>query len=348
MTALKEWTIEDVITAADLNNNFSVLGLARKLVLSAAENLNAGDALATYYFQADGGVKYDTNAYADYNNPTLSGTSMTVPITIANNPNRILVVAVTSGYGGGAPTVAANGVNMTWVATASYSSYRTHTYYIVAPTVGAINVIATGCQSGNAYRMFVYSYYNASQTSQPANHAEATAANTTFNTTVDGCLVWTVSGAGTTVLNSPYYCLDNHQISLWSNYNLGMQAAGDGGVITPAAVTTVGVASGPQLVAALAIAPYSAVTYRAAAKATAVTNNMKCRGFIGFAHDTVSIGADILVDIGGIVSGYTGLTIGSTYYLQDTPGAIGKNSGSVARIVGKAISETELLITNIW
>ena len=46
----------------------------------------------------------------------------------------------------------------------------------------------------------------------------------------------------------------------------------------------------------------------------------------------------------GIVSGFTGLTPNSTYYVQDTIGTIGTTPGSTSIPVGVAISTTEILI----
>ncbi len=47
---------------------------------------------------------------------------------------------------------------------------------------------------------------------------------------------------------------------------------------------------------------------------------------------------------GGIIDGFTGLTKGSRYYLSDTIGTIATTPGSTSRLVGKAISATQLKI----
>ena len=48
--------------------------------------------------------------------------------------------------------------------------------------------------------------------------------------------------------------------------------------------------------------------------------------------------------IEGIVSGFSGLTAGTKYYAQDTPGSIGSSVGSCEVLIGIAVSSTELLI----
>lgn len=71
------------------------------------------------------------------------------------------------------------------------------------------------------------------------------------------------------------------------------------------------------------------------------TNAMK---YIGFAITNGVDGGSIDVQTNGIVSGFTGLSEGEKYYVQDTAGTIGTTIGTYEILVGIAISETELLI----
>jgi len=66
--------------------------------------------------------------------------------------------------------------------------------------------------------------------------------------------------------------------------------------------------------------------------------------FLGFADANITAAASGLINIGGIDDNQTGLTIGATYYLSDTSGAISSSVGSVTRAVGLATSATEILI----
>ena len=70
--------------------------------------------------------------------------------------------------------------------------------------------------------------------------------------------------------------------------------------------------------------------------------------FIGFATAAADSGDPVDVIINGIVPGLSSLTVGGFYYLSDTFGAISTTPGTNTRKVGIAMSDTELLITNIW
>ena len=66
--------------------------------------------------------------------------------------------------------------------------------------------------------------------------------------------------------------------------------------------------------------------------------------FIGFAVSNSTDGNPIQLQKDGLVSGFSGLTIGSKYYVQDDK-TIGTTLSTTMRIlVGRAISETELFI----
>ena len=67
--------------------------------------------------------------------------------------------------------------------------------------------------------------------------------------------------------------------------------------------------------------------------------------FLGFATSTnVLNGATGTVQISGIVSGFSGLTAGRSYYVQDTRGTIGTTIGSAELYVGIAYSATQILL----
>ncbi len=70
----------------------------------------------------------------------------------------------------------------------------------------------------------------------------------------------------------------------------------------------------------------------------------KCDGFV---KDSVSTGQSVNVYFTGKITGLSGLTIGSRYWLSATPGGvtttIPTTSGYIAQCVGKAISATEIV-----
>lgn len=69
--------------------------------------------------------------------------------------------------------------------------------------------------------------------------------------------------------------------------------------------------------------------------------------FIGFAISNSTNGNPITVTTNGIVGGFSGLTVGSIYYVQDTAGSIGTTPGTNKIPVGVAISTTQILIIKL-
>lgn len=70
--------------------------------------------------------------------------------------------------------------------------------------------------------------------------------------------------------------------------------------------------------------------------------------FVGFSQKDVSEGGKATIVIAGEVGGFSGLTIGTQYYLSDTAGAISTTPGTNTRKVGIASSSTTIVITNNW
>ena len=83
--------------------------------------------------------------------------------------------------------------------------------------------------------------------------------------------------------------------------------------------------------------------YKASALSTATSDT-----FIGFALSAITKGTAGNINITGIISGFSSLTLGGFYYLSDTYGAIATAHGTVTRKVGFAITATDFVITNIW
>lgn len=68
---------------------------------------------------------------------------------------------------------------------------------------------------------------------------------------------------------------------------------------------------------------------------------------IGIAQSTVLTGATVQIAISGPVSGFTGLTAGSKYYLSNTAGAITTTAGTYSVFIGWALSTTSLLFNPV-
>jgi len=67
--------------------------------------------------------------------------------------------------------------------------------------------------------------------------------------------------------------------------------------------------------------------------------------FFGFAITSATSGNNAYVQYDGIVSGFTGLTAGLDYYVQDTAGTIASShTGTTTIMIGRAVSTTQLMI----
>lgn len=73
-------------------------------------------------------------------------------------------------------------------------------------------------------------------------------------------------------------------------------------------------------------------------------DNASTTVFDGFAISSATNGNTVYVQTGGIVSGFTGLTKGAEYFVNDTLGSIGTSQGTNPLKVGKAVSTTQILI----
>ncbi|GIQ84636.1 hypothetical protein KIPB_006171, partial [Kipferlia bialata] len=75
---------------------------------------------------------------------------------------------------------------------------------------------------------------------------------------------------------------------------------------------------------------------------SATMTGLDAGSFVGFASSSDS--AAVVTSAGGIVSGLTGLTPGSSYYVQDD-GSISEMPGSIPVLAGYAISDSELIVS---
>lgn len=73
-------------------------------------------------------------------------------------------------------------------------------------------------------------------------------------------------------------------------------------------------------------------------------NDQATLEFQGFVIDTDTSGNAAQLQTSGVVGGFSGLSIGSRYYVQDSVGTIGTSIGTYEIYVGIAISSTQILI----
>src|SRR3990167_1708401 len=102
-------------------------------------------------------------------------------------------------------------------------------------------------------------------------------------------------------------------------------------------VTTTGAAiDGSTTPQAVAMSTTTGLIYQADG------NNVSRVQFVGFITTNESSGASPYIQTGGLVTGFSGLTPGATYYVSDTAGSIASSPGTVTIPIGKAITATTI------
>lgn len=339
-------------TGTGLVQRASAIAGINKTTLVAGAIITAGQPLhITPYYQSDGGVLLDSQG-------STNGSSTTKSITISNNTNRALLVAVNAPS---APSnVSFNGVLMTLIDSQVYSNTITQTLYVyrlVAPTVTTANISVTGVTpAGISYA----SYYNVDQTTPVEASAKSNGAAPSVTSLTQGAMIHAFGGeshssgstsstgaSATSKYVSSFTVTPTSDIT--GNTNIGSASIGKFNEVVSSAVSvafsggfgTVGLA-----VMGIALKPVTALSIAVVPASSApITTNEPLIDFIGFADSSVSSGASIVLTVAGIVTGLSGLTPGKKYYLQDSAGTIGTTRGSYGKIIGKALSATTLMIT---
>lgn len=322
---------------------------------TAGNALTANDAVYLDGYQSDGGVTFDSATNGAWSADGSGNVTITTPITVGSNSNRILVlvIEVNTASNPDGSTWKWDGVTMTSTDSAAQfpagGGYMKG-YYLVAPNTGAKNITATSMGASTSGRYTLYSYYNAKQTGQLDGHGiqtGTTSASVSITPTTAGSLFWAclIDYDSTSGITASSGFTNNIQ-----NGSTGVQLkAGDAGNITVIRQQTASVTgTGANRVGciALSITPQTtAVPSVKRSNASALTTSSS---FIGFASTSASAGAQVLIYVSGDVSGFTGLTFASNYYLTDVAGQIGTSPGTNTRKVGIATSTTTLVITNIW
>lgn len=308
----------------------------------ASASINANDAV--YLVNTSNSGAFD-NAHVWENNTNNFNQSL----TLTTNTNRILIVMVkptvtgamtitSPQYAGAAMTLLADNVyNTTW---------HQYIYIISAPATGANNVTFND-SSGLNYDVTAWSGYGFTQSVTPDVTQQSTGNSSTFTgsvtTVADGDFIVScvAADAGGSLVNGANFT---------QRAGFGRDGIGDtNGMISPAAATTTTATSNTSQHWSwyqIALSPISAPTYQIAKTSASAAGT--ANPFIGFAKAAIGAGAMGYVIVSGIVTGFSGLTPASFYYLANTAGTIATSAGAVTRKVGIALNSTQLLITNIW
>lgn len=315
---------------------------------TAGGTISAYSAVTMSYYQSDGGITYDNKTT---NNTSVSsgGGTHTFSFTVGAGSNRALVVFVATGSSSGTnatPTVTYGGVAMTAGSVQTQStSQKLHSFYLLSPTSGSNSIVVTyGVSTNTLYSsVAAMSYSNVSsvETSQGTTGSGNLSSAYTVNT-LGTTIVSAASGnTGTATAN----CLTNSQSGATNTYTT-INSGDSGLAYSSGTVTWNGTLYNLVLVGLL---PYTSVSSTACVVASSAStlngvNDDKYTKFVGFAKSSAVIGDTVSVITGGIVTGLSGLTKNTVYYLSNTSGLIATSAGSNTKKVGIALSGTVLLM----
>jgi len=333
-------------TGARLFINPSTLSVSSSRTnYTAAESITSGDALAAYYYQANGAITLDAHAT---NNTSISsaGGTITISFTTGSNSNRMMVVFINIGAPSGTvptPTATYNGVSLTARDTQfSVSQNKLFSFSLASPASGTNNLVLTIPASGqtNYVSTGIKTYYNVAGIDLVSGAAAATVS---YGTPALCGLITSACGANTG--SSSVNNNSNYQSGGLNSFSVITTA--DSGISYTSSSATVTFMSSPFQITTIGLTPSSSITY-GVVKASAATpangvNLNKYSTFVGFAAAAASAGSAVKTITNGEVTS-TSLTPLVTYYLSDTAGAVSTSSGTNSKKVGLATSTTSLLL----
>lgn len=324
-------------------------------IFTAAESIAANDALYLDGYQSDGGPTLDTSTSNSGTSDGSGNLTITTPITIGSNSNRLLIFCLKCS------SATATGVTATWNGTSMTGSrvqipgggLQTYLFYLIAPTTGAHNIVLASLTATETVSYTVHSYYNMKQSGQPDASTNGSIANppgtfvgVSLTPVTNGSLMFAMAVDADRTDGTVTGIPNNNRSSTIGGATL---ISGDNGpinIINSQTVTMSDGGSGRKLINLFMFAP--ATTAVPAVRKASSVSTTKSAAFIGFASAIATAGNNVTVITDGTVSGFSGLTFGLQYYLNDTSGTIGTSAGSVTRKVGIAVATTALKITNIW
>lgn len=309
----------------------------------AAETLAAGDPVSNWYYQADGGVAYETKGTWSQ---AAAGATVTQSLTCGTGSNRILVVGIMTFATTPNPTYA--GVAMTSAGSQSLGGGQNfYVYYLFAPATGANNLV----YSNNAGNNTSGSFFQLTGSHQSAidSFVSAVADNQTVTPTTDAPMLvhFSVSSqAGTTPTGAVNFAANTQTIATGVGARI---YSGTSGHIFPKIPFTAS-SSTTVAVFSLLVRPITAPTFGYAVKTSAATNTggaasaAKWAAFMGFANGAATLSNAVDIVTSGVMTGLSSLIPGATHYLSDTSGTLSTTAGTNSKKVGTALSTTTLLI----
>lgn len=332
---------------------------------TAGESITAGDAVAIgFYAPGDGPIAFDSKSYGN-NQRVPTGGNIDVNITIGNHYYRALVVFITANTGTDNLTdVLFDGVSMTMVDEDDLGGLLCRSYVMFDPPIGTKTVRCTFSGDSSYVNITAHSYYNVDTTAL-ASHDWTDSVGTTEPTTwlempypiYYGTMYVTVVRSNSNTLPGSISNVFDNTLSYSGGSSPGY-LAGDSGLVFPNyPKVTVGAGTNSRVVMSVGLTPKNtgiiSIVKTSASTPTNDCNMNKYTSFVGFATESKTVGQSCKVQISGVVTNpnvapNTGLAPAKPYYLKDTAGGIALTAGTNSRKVGLGVSDSQLLITNIW
>lgn len=354
------------IVTVDTNNKLPIELRDTKSLL-ALENITLQDAVSLG-LSSSTAIGYDSKVSKISGAGAGSNWSDSVNLTVASNTNRAIIVIISCQSSGGASGVQVDligGVVPTLIFSqasvgTNAGQFHLKAYRVVNPSVG-VNTITYSCANNAQARggaVVAYSLYNVDQSSPVGTNSAVCSwsayTDTSIATTVAGSMVL---GGGFDATNGAHASGNNIPL----NQETGFGAMSSGGVsyrvglsdtIYPTSTNNFGATgiSGFPASFGIEVKPSTTPVQSGVVKASAnrSTNPLNAlnhqASFLGFALETKTLGNMIRVSMERVISGFSSLNVGMRYYLQNTAGSIDVTAGTVAKLVGIAISATELLL----
>ncbi len=268
--------------------------------------------------------------------------------TAGATTNDCILATVTSDNGDTITGVTYNGSSMTKEYDYQFTTGKyLYVFYIAAPNTTADSVVVTSSNGTSAVDWTFGDITNCNTTTPFAGVAESTGTGSSF----------TIS---TTTLSKGVMLFDALAIQDGSQYITGATGGGHsaflGGVSNGWNGQYYGgqdifsqtfTLSGSDTWGDIALGINTATsTIDVLPSSTAATTTAS--DFVGFTNAAAAAGASVSVVTGGALTGFTGLTLGSQYYANDTAGTFGTSPGTYSRKIGIASGTTTMLITNNW
>ena len=288
-------------------------------------------------------ISYEGGNKNDCTGSCTASNTVNYTVTAANNTTVYLTCLTNGGTSGRSGATMDGSAMQQWLDEGSANPGGT--VYIATSTTAVAHTFVCNFSGIPTQSSAIVEAYEGTAANQ-ATAATITAAtnSTSLTTTVAGSWIGVAasSNGGTCSLADGTNAIIRHSLAT-SNANGVLDSNAQ--FNTPGAQTvSYGSSCTTKNIGAYEILPYTTATLHYGFNYTDASAAGTANTFIGFITTSPTKDASTDVYTQGVLGGFSGLTIGSIYYLTNSLGAIGTSAGTVSHKVGVSVSTTELLI----